>query len=228
MERVLSVSWSSTSLRRKLRSRTVRRALSDSFRVAARYCRSEIKIKRSRFIATIQHVGSVDEAKDFVQAVSKEFHDATHNCYAYRIGLGSDQVFKYSDDGEPSGTAGRPILEALDRFELVDTCIVVTRYFGGTKLGTGGLSRAYRDAALDVISKAGFETRYQKDRVRLAFHLRFTNTVLRTLSSEVCDIIDSEYTNAGAITCDIRRSSVEKIKQSLISATNGRIEIEDV
>ncbi len=156
-----------------------------------------------------------------------EFHDATHNCYAYRIGLGSTQAFKYSDDGEPSGTAGRPILEALDKFELVDTCIVVTRYFGGIKLGTGGLSRAYRDAALDVIGKAGFETRYQKSRVKLVFPLRFTNTVLRTLSSEVCDIVDSKYTDAGTIICDIRRSSVEKIKQTLVSATHGRIEIED-
>ena len=202
--------------------------MSDSFRVAARYCRSEIKVKKSRFIGTIQHTDGVDEAKDFVRAVSKEFHDATHNCYAYRIGLGSTQVFKYSDDGEPSGTAGRPILEALDKFELVDTCIVVTRYFGGTKLGTGGLSRAYRDAALDVIDKAGIETRYQKSRVKLIFHLRFTNTVLRTLSSEVCDIVDSKYTDAGTITCDVRLSSVEKIKQTLVSATNGKIEIEDV
>ncbi len=202
--------------------------MSDSFRVAARYCRSEIKIKRSRFIATIQPTANVDEAKDIIQAVSKEFHDATHNCFAYRIGLGSDQVFKGSDDGEPSGTAGRPILEALDKFELVDSCIVVTRYFGGIKLGTGGLSRAYRDAALDVIDKAGFETRYQKSRVKLVFHLRFTNTVLRTLSSEVCDIVDSKYTDAGTIICDIRRSSVEKIKQTLVSATNGRIEIEDI
>jgi uncharacterized YigZ family protein len=202
--------------------------LSDSFRVAARYCRSEIKVRRSRFIATIQHAGSIDEAKEFVGAISKEFHDATHNCYAYRIGLGSDQVFKYSDDGEPSGTAGRPILEALDKFELVATCIVVTRYFGGTKLGTGGLSRAYRDAALDVIEKAGFETRYLKRRVKLVFHLRFTNKILRTLSSEVCDIVDSQYTDAGTVICDIRRSSVEKIKQTLISSTNGRIEIEDV
>jgi uncharacterized YigZ family protein len=202
--------------------------LSDSFRVAARYCRSEIKVRRSRFIATVRHTGSVDEAKDLVRAVSKEFHDATHNCYAYRIGFGSDQVFKYSDDGEPSGTAGRPILEAIDKFELVDTCIVVTRYFGGTKLGTGGLSRAYRDAALDVIDKAGFETRYRTSRLRLLFHLRFTNAVLRTLSSEVCDIVDSKYTDAGTIICDIRRSSVERMKQTLVSATNGRIEIEDV
>lgn len=202
--------------------------MSDSFRVVARYCRSEIKIKRSRFIATIQPTADVDEAKALIQAVSKEFHDATHNCYAYRVGLGSDQVFKYSDDGEPSGTAGRPIQDALDKFELIDTCIIVTRYFGGTKLGTGGLSRAYRDAALDVIDKAGFETRYQKSRVKLVFHLRFTNTVLRMLSSEVCDIIDSKYTDVGMIVCDIRLSSVEKIKQTLVSATSGRIEIEDV
>jgi len=202
--------------------------LSDSFRVVARYYRSEIKVKRSRFIGTIRRSGSVDEARDFVRAVSKEFHDATHNCFAYRIGLGFSQTFKYSDDGEPSGTAGRPILEALDRSELVDTCIVVTRYFGGIKLGTGGLSRAYRDAALDVIDRAGIETRYLKSRVKFTFHLRFTDAVLRTLSSEACEIVDSRYTDSGMVLCDIRRSMVERIKQTLIAATNGTIEIEDV
>lgn len=202
--------------------------MSDSYRVAARYSRSEIKIKRSRFIGSIKYTPNVDDAKNFIESISKEFHDANHNCYAYRIGLDNEQVFKYSDDGEPSGTAGRPILESLDKFELVDTCVVVTRYFGGIKLGTGGLGRAYRDAAVRVIEDAGVATRHLVNRVKFVFHMQYTNVVLRTLSSEVCEIIDSTYTDVGTIVCDIRRSSVDTIKQLLVSTTNGRIEIEDL
>jgi uncharacterized YigZ family protein len=202
--------------------------LSDAFRVAARYYRSEIKVKRSRFVGTVKQTAAADHAREFIRAVSREFHDAAHNCYAYRIGVGQSQVSKFSDDGEPSGTAGRPILDALDRFELVDTCVVVTRYFGGIKLGTGGLSRAYRAAAIDVIDRAGVRTCYRVRRVRFGFHLRFTGVVLRTLSSEVCEVVDSQYTDVGEIVCDIRQSWVDKIKQELVSSTDGRIEIEDL
>ena len=202
------------------------RPLLDSYKTIARSCRVETKIKRSRFIGTIRHTPSVEEAKKFIAAISKEFHDATHNCFAFRIGLGQSQTFRYSDNGEPSGTAGQPILESLDRFELVDTCLVVTRYFGGIKLGTGGLGRAYRGTALQAIEKAGIETRYLKERVRLIFHLQYTNIVLRTLSSKVCEIVDSQYTDIGTVECDIRLSSVERIKDALISATNGKIKIE--
>lgn len=202
--------------------------MSDSYKTVARESRIEIKIKRSRFIGTVRYVASVESAREFIDSVSGEFHDATHNCWAYRIGLGQEQVFKYSDDGEPSGTAGKPILDAIDRYDLVDTCIVVTRYYGGIKLGTGGLSRAYRDTALAVVEEAGSKTLYLTERVRLTFHLQFTNIVLRTLSSEVCTTVDSEYSDVGKITCDIRRDSAEKIKSTLISQTNGRIEIEEL
>ncbi len=200
--------------------------MSDSYKTVARESRVEIKIKRSRFIGTVRYLTSVESAREFIDSVSGEFYDATHNCWAYRIGLG--QVFKYNDDGEPSGTAGKPILDAIDRYDLVDTCVVVTRYYGGIKLGTGGLSRAYRDTALAVVEEAGSETRYLTERVRFTFHLQFTNIVLRTLSSEVSTTVDSEYSDVGKITCDIRRDSAEKIKSTLISQTNGRIDIEEL
>ncbi len=202
--------------------------MSDSFTVAARLQRSETKIKRSRFIGTVRPTATVDEADAFLDAVSREFHDAAHNCFAYRIGLEQDQVVRFSDDGEPSGTAGRPILDALDRFELVDTCVVVTRYFGGIKLGTGGLSRAYRAAALDVLNKAGVETRYRMKRLTFVFHPQLTGIVLRTLSTEVCEIAESVYADICTIRCDIRLSAVDRIKQTLVSSTNGKIEIAEM
>jgi uncharacterized YigZ family protein len=201
--------------------------LSDSYQTIAGYYRSEIKIKRSRFIATINRTADPNAAIEFRNSIAKEFHNATHNCFAYRIGCGTEQVFRYSDDGEPSGTAGRPILEALDRFELIDTCLVVTRYFGGIKLGTGGLGRAYRDAALAVIEKADIQTRYLTDRLSFTFPLNFTGAVLRAVSTEVVEVVESRYTDVGMIICDVRQSWSDRIRQSLVSITNGRVEFMD-
>jgi len=202
--------------------------LSDSYKTTAKRSRTEIKIKRSRFIGTIDYTSALEYAKGFVSEISKEFHDATHNCYAYKVGFGRELVFKSADNGEPSGTAGRQILEALNKHDLIDTTIVVTRYYGGIKLGTGGLSRAYRDAALAVIDSASIVTKYITRRLKFVFEHQFTNVVLRTLSSDVCSIVESHYTDVGTVICEIRELSVEQIKQTLIAATNARIEIEDI
>jgi len=110
-----------------------------------------LKIKGSKFIVHVLHVSCAEDADLAYQGLKKKFHDATHNCYAYRI---DRQFFRYSDDGEPSGTAGKPIFQVIEGRELYQTLIVITRYYGGTKLGTGGLMHAYSDAAaagLDVV-----------------------------------------------------------------------------
>ena len=105
---------------------------------------AEIKIKGSRFIGIISPVADKVNAEKILIEIRKEFRNATHNCFAYRI---NSQEFRYSDDGEPSGTAGRPILSMIDKYQLQRVVLVVTRYFGGTKLGTGGLIRAYSQSA---------------------------------------------------------------------------------
>jgi uncharacterized YigZ family protein len=202
--------------------------LSDSYKTAARRSRAEIKIKRSRFIGTIEYTPSIESAGGFISEISKEFYDATHNCYAYRVGRGRDLAFKSADNGEPSGTAGRPILESIEKYELTDTTIVVTRYFGGTKLGTGGLGRAYRETALAAVDRAGIAIRYVTKRLKFIFAHHYTNIVLRTLSSDACTIVDSKYTDVGTVICDIRELSVEPIRQALMAATNARIAIEEV
>ena len=106
--------------------------------------RHETKVKGSRFIAECATVATADEALSFLGAIRKREHAATHHCYAYTVGLFDDMQFKYSDDGEPSGTAGRPIYDMIGGQELSNCIVVVTRYFGGTKLGTGGLVRGVR------------------------------------------------------------------------------------
>ena len=120
--------------------------------IPAKEARAEIEIKRSRFIATAVPVFSVDEAKAFIRRMKQEFSDASHNVPAYQIGHGASIIAHSSDDGEPSGTAGRPLLAVLQGSGLGDIAIVVTRYYGGTKLGTGGLVRAYGDAGKAVLA----------------------------------------------------------------------------
>lgn len=125
--------------------------------IPAEETRTEITVVNSRFIATIAPVFSVTEAKSFVHKVKVEFSDASHNVPAYVIGHGPSTIAHCNDDGEPSGTAGKPALAVLQRSGLGDTAVVVTRYFGGTKLGKGGLVRAYTNAVqtvLEVLPKA--------------------------------------------------------------------------
>jgi len=120
--------------------------------IPAKETQAEIEIKRSRFIATAVPVFSVDEAKAFIRRMKQEFSDASHNVPAYQIGHGTSIIAHSSDDGEPSGTAGRPLLAVLQGSGLGDIAIVVTRYYGGVKLGTGGLVRAYGDAGKAVLA----------------------------------------------------------------------------
>lgn len=119
--------------------------------IPAAETRVEIAVKNSRFIATAAPVFSVDEAKAFISRIKAEFSDASHNVPAFLVGFGAAVTAHCSDDGEPSGTAGRPLLSVLQGSGLGDVALVVTRYFGGTKLGTGGLVRAYTDAAKTVL-----------------------------------------------------------------------------
>ena len=125
--------------------------MSQRYPVPAARTRSEIEVKKSRFIATAAPVFSVDEARAFIAQIKAEFSDASHNVPAFLIGHGTAVTAHCSDDGEPSGTAGRPVLAVLQGSGLGDIALVVTRYFGGTKLGTGGLVRAYTDAAKAIL-----------------------------------------------------------------------------
>ncbi|WP_420629259.1 YigZ family protein [Candidatus Leptofilum sp.] len=131
--------------------------MSKRYLIPAEEARAEIEVKRSRFVATAVPAFTVEEARAFIARIKAEFSDASHNVPAFLVGYGSSVTAHCNDDGEPAGTAGRPILAVLQGSGLGDIAVVVTRYFGGTKLGTGGLVRAYGDAAkavLDVLPRA--------------------------------------------------------------------------
>ena len=124
----------------------------DSYRIPTGNGASEYVEKRSRFLGLVQPVGSEDEAREIIAACKKQYHDARHNCWCYLLRDGTE---RYSDDGEPQGTAGQPILNVLEREGVQDVLCVVTRYFGGILLGAGGLCRAYTKAAKDALDDAG-------------------------------------------------------------------------
>ncbi|MCP4685670.1 MAG: YigZ family protein, partial [bacterium] len=125
--------------------------MDDSYLTIKRESKIDTKVKGSRFIGETFKVANVAEALEKLDEVRKREYNATHHCYAYITGLGREQVFKYSDDGEPSGTAGRPIYDIIAGADVTSILCVVTRYFGGTKLGTGGLVRAYGETAREAL-----------------------------------------------------------------------------
>ena len=148
-----------------------------------------VEIKRSKFIATLSHVESGEDAEAFVRAVRKRYPDATHNCYAYIADeLGNET--RFSDDGEPGGTAGQPMLEVLRKKGIVKAAVVVTRYFGGIKLGAGGLVAAYTDSVSEVLDAAGIR--------------RMTECAEVTVECDYSDhsAIESALTRAGALRGD--------------------------
>ncbi|MGI9174737.1 MAG: IMPACT family protein [Rhodothermales bacterium] len=181
----------------------------------------EIKEKGSRFIAEATDVRSEDAAMAFLADVRQCEHGATHHCWAYRLGPGGDR-FRYNDDGEPSGTAGQPILRQIDALELTNALVVVTRYFGGTKLGTGGLLRAYGDAAAEALEAAQIVQRVIRVPLRLIFGYEDTSPAMQVLSRFEAKEIDARYAEETELVIGVRTSEVEAFTAAFTEALGGR------
>lgn len=203
--------------------------MEDSFRTIKSSALAEIKIQRSKFIATAFPCSAREKAEISIEEIAASYHDATHNCFGYRI-LSEEgrEIFRYSDAGEPSGTAGRPIYDSIVSCDLINLGIVVTRYFGGIKLGTGGLVRAYRDAARAVLDKLSIVERLIVDKFKITFPLNLTGIVLRILSADGVTILDSNYTSEGEIVFEVRLSLSTQITDALTARSNAKIGIEKI
>lgn len=170
--------------------------------------------KRSKFLAFVRHVDSVDEAMAIVKEYRKKYYDARHCCYAYV--LGSDRAdFRANDDGEPSFTAGKPILGQLNRLELTDVLVVVIRYYGGVNLGTGGLIVAYRTATEDALSKAVIEEKFVEERITYRFTYPMINAVMRVVKETGARIVSQSFDNDCEIVLSIRQSLAEGLQARL-------------
>ncbi len=170
--------------------------------------------KRSKFLAFAHHVESADEAKNIIATYRKKYYDARHCCYAYMIGAERTE-FRANDDGEPSSTAGKPILGQINSNELTDILIVVIRYYGGVNLGTGGLIVAYRTAAAEAISNAAIEMRLVEEKVTYRFTYPMMNDVMRIVKEMNPRIIDQIFDNTCSITLSIRKSEAEQLRNRL-------------
>ncbi len=198
--------------------------MQDEFKTIKSEARAETKIHGSRFIATALPVSTKAEAEQFLAGIRKEFRDATHNCFAYRVGTDGMQ-FRFGDDGEPGGSAGKPILAAMDKLELTDIIVVVTRYFGGTKLGVGGLVRAYSDAAEQALLKAEKLTKYKTEIIEATFPHSHIGNVMHVVSKIGAKIVDTLYDEDVHAKLEIRLSKVEELKSLLVNQTNGNINL---
>ena len=196
--------------------------MQDQFTTIREEIHAEIRVRGSRFIATAGPVSQKDATLEFLARVQKQYYDATHHCYAYRLGA-SGNDFRFSDGGEPSGTAGRPIYSVIEGKGLTDIIVVVTRYFGGTKLGVGGLIHAYGDAAKRVIDNASLVMRYLCDILEITFPHAVTGNVMHVLSQSGARIVESAYDEDVHLTVEVRRSAVEGVHALLFEATRGNI-----
>jgi uncharacterized YigZ family protein len=192
--------------------------LPDEYREPTGKGLAELKIKGSRFIARVFPVDSRDQARGELESVRKQYYDATHHCSAFRIGPES----RFHDDGEPSGTAGKPILKQIEGADLTNTLVVVTRYYGGTKLGTGGLARAYGGAAAEALRSVEIATRIRRTRITVCFDYADTSPAMFTISRFDIKIDDSVYGDRTELRLLIRQSEVERFSEAFVDALGGR------
>lgn len=196
---------------------------SDVYRTVDIPAEGEYYEKRSKFLAFLEPVHSLEEVKERVEFYQKKYYDARHCCYAYMLGF-ERKEFRANDNGEPSGTAGKPILGQINSNELTDVLIVVIRYFGGIKLGTSGLIVAYKMAAADAIEHAEIVEKTVDEEVTFYFEYPFMNSVMRIVKEENPAIVSQGYDNDCSMTLRIRKNMMPRLKARLEKVDTLRFE----
>ena len=192
--------------------------------VPLREIRRELTISNSRFISTLVPIFSVDEAKAFIQRIKAEFPDASHHVPAYLVGHGDSEIAHCSDAGEPSGTAGRPALAVLRGSGLGDVAIVVTRYFGGTKLGTGGLVRAYSEAVRSVVEAVPRGQKVLTHTFMLAFAYNYLERVRLLVSANGGIVLDEAFAADVTLTARLVVEKLPSFQSAISDLTRGQVQ----
>lgn len=196
----------------------------DSYTTVRRSAQSEIKVQASRFIARVEPVRDPGEARETLARLRKEYFDATHHASAYRLGVDGAEA-RAQDDGEPSGTAGRPIYQSITGANLFDVLIIVVRYFGGTKLGTGGLTRAYAQAAADLLRRAHIVETLLCDRLRFTISFPVYDRIVKLVRRGGYQIISQDFADLVTMQIDVRKSRTAEVIAELTELTGGRIDV---
>lgn len=187
---------------------------------------SEFEVDKSVFITTAKHVETEEEALEFIEEIREKYKDATHNCTAYIINK-TPVIKRYNDDGEPQGSAGLPMLSVLEKEEVTNVAVVVTRYFGGKLLGKGGLIRAYTKGVADTV---GPNALYKRDYFRVELVLSYTilGQIENYLNEEKLNVIDKTYTDEVRFEIYVRKDKFPKFEEDLINMTSANIKIEKI
>lgn len=202
--------------------------MKESCRMVFEGGQGELVEKKSRFIATVSPVESEEEAFAFIEKIKKKYWDARHNCFAFVIGE-HQELMRFSDDGEPQGTAGKPMLDVLLGEELYNTAVVVTRYFGGTLLGTGGLVRAYSGAVQEGLKHSVITEKCRGIRLAIGTDYNGIGKIQYLLGQRSIRILSSEYTDRVALEVLVPLDEKEELLAALTEGTNGRalLEVQD-
>lgn len=193
----------------------------DLYKTIAKASKIDIRVKGSHFIGQAIPADDRDKAEKIIKNVSEQYHDATHNCYAYCVDNGN--IERFHDDGEPSGTAGKPILQAINGNELVNVVVIVTRYFGGTKLGTGGLVRAYGESAQKAVQSAKIVQRYHTKLIGIECPYDLTNILMKSIEKFNVSVDHSQFDEHMAYQLKVRESKVNDFINYIVEKSSGKI-----
>lgn len=196
----------------------------ESYKIITKEGTGEIVEKKSRFIANVFSVEDQKQAEEKIAEISKKYWDAKHNCYAYVIGVNGENT-KCSDNGEPSGTAGKPILEVINGAGLTNTLIIVTRYFGGVLLGTGGLVRAYTQSAQAGIADCEIGEKVYAQKLTLKVGYNMINNVQYYLTQNEISIADSRYEADVQFDICVKKADIKRVVDGLTQKCEGQIEV---
>ena len=196
--------------------------MTDTYKTISAISEGYVTEQRSRFISFALPVRTPEEVKEKVYAFRKQYYDARHVCWAYMLGANRVQ-FRVNDDGEPSSTAGKPVLGVINSHELTDILIVVVRYFGGVKLGTGGLIAAYRAAAQDAVAHAEIIEKTVDEDITVTFEYPFLNGVMKTVKDAHPQIVSQKFDMDCVMTLRIRKSEAGRLREKLLNVESLRI-----
>lgn len=193
--------------------------MADSYKIIQKEGTGVFKEKMSKFLSFAFFVDNAEKAKEIIKSYQNQYHDARHVCWAYMIGPDRKE-WQLNDNGEPSGTAGKPILGQINSFDVTNTLIIVVRYFGGIKLGTPGLIAAYREAARLALEDAGVCEVHKKETLKLVFPYVSSNDVMKVIKSEEIEVIDKTFDNECVMIISFREDFSDRIKSRLSSISS--------
>jgi len=199
----------------------------DFYKTIKSFSSCELKIQKSVFIAQAFPFNNAEDFSAIQSEVRKKYFDSAHNPFAYRIGLTENQ-FRFNDDGEPSGSAGKPILDAIDKYELTDIIIFVSRYFGGVKLGVGGLKRAFFDTAEGCLQNAQILEKFLLTKFNISFDYKYISGVMNYIEKNSIHIIENNSGENVNLVCEVRLSKLSNLKENLKNLTSGKFDFKEI